>query len=144
MHSYLSVRSLSEVKYPLSSSLLWLVPHLGAIQTLLTYLCPGRPCFSSLDKVFVLLGCLSFHQPPGLCLSCLFFFSSSDLAWFMLECLNGVGLLCMDTFSCIHGVGRWHCSGSLSAALCYVPIQDYSCSLRVFFYRTSAVGKGTY
>ena len=35
------------------------------------------------------------------------FSSSSDLAWFMRECLTGVGLLCMDTLSCIHGVGRW-------------------------------------
>ena len=32
---------------------------------------------------------------------------SSDLAWIMRECLTGVGLLCMDTLSCIHGVGRW-------------------------------------
>ena len=35
------------------------------------------------------------------------FSSSSDLAWFMRECLRWVGLLCMDTLSCIHGVGRW-------------------------------------
>ena len=31
------------------------------------------------------------------------FSSSSDLAWFMRECLTGAGLLCMDTLSCIHG-----------------------------------------
>ena len=29
-------------------------------------------------------------------------------SWFMREGLTGVGLLCMDTLSCIHGVGRWH------------------------------------
>ena len=46
---------------------------------------------------------LQFHQPPGLCLSCLSFSSSSDLAWFMREWLTGAGLLCMDTLSCIHG-----------------------------------------
>ena len=38
----------------------------------------------------------------------LFFSSSSDLIWFIHKCLKGVGLLCMDTLSCIHGVGRWH------------------------------------
>ena len=62
--------------------------------------------------------CFSFHQPPGLCLSCLSFSSSSDLAWFMRECLTGGRafvhghtflhswthfLAFMDTLSCIHG-----------------------------------------
>ena len=66
---------------------------------------------------FVLLGCLSFHQPPGLCLSCLSsslfplpqtLLDSCATAW------GGVGLLCMDTLSCIHGVGRWNWAMFLS------------------------------
>ena len=107
-------------------------------------LCLGRP-FLVPQIVFFFLGggggggCLSSHQPPGLCLSFLSFSSSSNLAWFMRELLTGIGLLCMDTLSCIHGVGPWH----WPAAWSYVPVQSSSCSLRVF-YRTLAVGKDTY
>ena len=54
------------------------------------------------------------------------FSSSSDLAWFMRECLTGVGLLCMDTLSCIHGVGQWH----LYSACC---MEIHSCPVLLLF-----------
>ena len=68
--------------------------------------------------------------------------SSSYLAWFMRECLTGVGLLCMDTLSCIHGVGRW--LGSRPAAWNYVPVQSYSCSLCAFYRTLVLVGKDSH
>ena len=136
---------------------------------LLTYLCPGGPCFSSSD---VFLFCLSFHQPPGLCLSCLPLFFL-----FLRPCLIHARmpdwgrafvhghtflhswthfLAFMDTLSCIHGHTFLHSwthflafmewaddIGSGPAAYGYVPVQSYSSSLRVF-YRTLVVGKDTY
>ena len=70
----------------------------------------------------------------------LFCSSSSDLAWFMRKCLSWVGLLCMDTLSCIHGVGRWHLYWACCMEIHSCPILN-SCSLRVF-HRTLVVGKG--
>ena len=136
----------------------------------LTYLCPGRPCFSSSD-VFLL--CLSFHHPPGLCLS----LSLSLFFLFLRPCLIHARmpdwggafvhghtflhswthfLAFMDTLSCIHGHTFLHSwthflafmewaddIGSGPAAWSYVPVQSSSCSLRVF-YRTLVVGKDTY
>ena len=72
-------------------------------------LCLGRPCFSS-SHVFCFAE-LPFFPSASWPLSFLSLFlsfsSSSDLAWFMRDCLRWVGLLCMDALSCIHGVGRW-------------------------------------
>ena len=67
--------------------------------------------------------------------------SSSDLAWFMLECLTGVGQLCMAHFLAF--MERADDIGSWPAAWSYVPVQSSSCSLRVL-YKTLVVGKDTY
>ena len=40
-----------------------------------------------------------------------------NFAWFMLECLTRVGVLCMDTLSCIHGVDRADDIGSINAPI---------------------------
>ena len=77
-----------------------------------------QPCLRSSDNFLSFLSLF------------LSFSSSSDLAWFMRECLTGVWLLCMDTLSCIHGVADD--IGSRPAAWSYVPIESYSCSLCVF------------
>ena len=58
---------------------------------------------------FVLLGCLSLYHPPGLCLSCLSSSLFPLLRTLLDSCANTLKEpLCMDTFSCIHGVGQWH------------------------------------
>ena len=87
-----------------------------------------------LIQLFVLLGCLSFHHPPGLCLSRLFL-------WFCS--IHGVGLF-------VHGNTFLHSwSGPMTlvysrpATWSYVPVQWCSCSHRVFC-RTLVVGKDTY
>ena len=71
--------------------------------------CLGRTCFIP-QMCFCFVG-LPFFLPASWPLSFLSFVlsfsTSSDFAWFMREWLSGVGLLCMDTLSCIHGVGRW-------------------------------------
>ena len=59
----------------------------------------------------------------------------------MRECLSWVGFLYIDTLSCIHGEA--YDIGNRPAAWSYVPVQSYSCSLRVF-YMTLVVGKDTY
>ena len=70
----------------------------------------GRPCFSSSDRfLFCWADFLSISLLASVFLFSLPLFSSSSyLAWFIFECLTGVGLLCMDTDSYIHGVCRWH------------------------------------
>ena len=66
------------------------------------------PSFSSSDvflfcwAAFLSISLLVFVFPVSLPL----FSPSSGLVCFMRDCLTGVGLLCMDTLSCIHGVGR--------------------------------------
>ena len=54
---------------------------------------------------FVLLGCLSFHQPPGLCLSCLSFSLFPLPSTLFDSCANASEeFLCMDTLSCLRSV----------------------------------------
>ena len=75
---------------------------------LLTYLCPGRPCFSSSD---VFLFCWAAFLSISL-LASVFPVSLPLFFLFLRPCLiharipYWVGLFCMDTLSCIHGVGR--------------------------------------
>ena len=106
--------------------------------------------------VFVLLGCLFSISllVSVFTISSSLFSSSSDLAWFMRECLTGVGPLCMDTLSCIHGVCfcawthflafmEWADDIGSRPAAWRPTVQSSSCSLHVF-YRTLAVGQDTY
>ena len=77
------------------------------------------------------------------------FSSSSDLAWFMRECLTGVGLLCMDTLSCIHGHTFLHSwSGPMTLVVCLLHgttlLSNLPVVLILFFYMTLVVGKDTY
>ena len=92
----------------------------------------SSPCFVNLSCVKVglvfsssdrFLFCWAAFLSISLCLSCLSFSSSSHFAWFMRECLTGAVLLCMDTLSCIHGVGRWHWYSRPAAWSC-VPVQS--------------------
>ena len=125
--------------------LLWLGEVKRSPPTLFTSACVkvGRPCFSSSD-VFCFVG-LPFFPSASWPLSFLSLFlsfsSSSDLAWFMRDCLRGVGLLCMDKLlAFMEWAGD---GGNRPAAWSYVPVRFSSCSLRVF-YMTLAVGKDTY
>ena len=69
--------------------------------------------------------CLSFHPPPGLCLSCLFFF--------LRPCLIHARMSdCGRAF--LHGHTFLH-------SWSYLPVQSYSCSLRAFYYASPSSGE---
>ena len=118
---------------------------------LLTYLCPGRPCFSSSD---VFLFCWAAF-PSIILLASVFPVSLPLFFLFLRPCLIharmpdwGRAFVHGHTFlhSWTHFLAfmEWADDiGSRPAAWSYVPVQSYSCSLRVF-YKTLAVGKDTY
>ena len=99
--------------------------------------CAGRPCFNSSDKVLVLLSCLSFHQPPGLC----FFFL---WPYFIHMPMPERSRAFVHGFAFLH---LWSGLVKLVVGLLYEAVflsnVQYSCSLRVF-HMTSVVGKDTY
>ena len=60
------------------------------------------------DLKLIEMKSLRLHNENMQCRNLLFIYSTfyGFINWFMREWLTGVGLLCMDTLSCIHGVGR--------------------------------------
>ena len=117
--------------------------------------CPfrGKVCCSSLDSFFW-AAFLSISLLASVFLPLFFLFLRP--AWFMREFLTGVGLLCMDTLSCIHGHTFLHSwthflasmewaddIGSRLATWSYFPVQSSSCSLLVLCMSIS-VEKDTY
>ena len=118
---------------------------------LLTYLCPGRPCFGSSD---VFLFCWAAFLSISL-LASVFPVSLPLFFLFLRPCLIHARMPDWGR-AFVHGHTFLHSwthflafmewaddGGSRPAAWSYVPVQSSSCSLRVF-YRTLAVGKDTY
>ena len=98
------------------------------LPTLLTWVVTRYALYWFLRQVFVLFGCLSFHQPPCLCLSCLSssLSSSSNLAWFMRECL-------LDSCAGYRCIFLHSSSGPMTMAVGPCCIELRSCPLLLLF-----------
>ena len=129
----------------LSSTVVELTPFTKTRHCFVFMSCAGSPCFNSSDGFLI---CLSFHQPPGLCLS-----SSPLFFLFLRPCLiharmpawsrafvHGHAFLHSWSGPMILVVGLLHGAAFLSN---FTLVLFVSFIWRVF-YRTLAVGKDAY